>query len=271
MTDFNKNTIVFDRANNPLPPDKATQVKLFLASDNKLKTISFDGSIKPLEGSLSDLKIFKGDFNLFYSESLKQFYRIENGKLLEVSGEGVVGDPTQVAEIVELVLPQGPEGPKGKDGVDGKDGVNGKDGRDGVDGKNGSDGKDGKDGKNGRDGRDGIDGIGVQGIPGIPGKDGVDGLPGKDGKDGLPGKDGSGGLSKSAIVKLINEYSPSGEVTKTFGYDVDDNLILLSSSKGTQSYLYDIDGNLINIVGTGSYPSKSFTYTDGNLTQVTIL
>jgi hypothetical protein len=71
---------------------------------------------------------------------------------------------------------------------------------------------------------------------------------------------GGGGISKAAVVKLIEEYSPTGEVTKIFGYNVDDQLILISDSKGTKTFTYDSEDKLINIVGTGSYSSKNFHY-----------
>lgn len=81
-----------------------------------------------------------------------------------------------------------------------------------------------------------------------------------------------GGVSKATVVKLIQEYSPTGEVSKTFGYDVNDNLVLLTSSQGTQTFSYGSGGELLNIVGTGSYVSKSFSYDlEGKLTGITIL
>jgi len=49
MTTFDKNSILMDGANNPSPPDKSTQCKIFLdKSDNILKRLNFDGTIVPL-------------------------------------------------------------------------------------------------------------------------------------------------------------------------------------------------------------------------------
>jgi len=265
LTSFQKDTIVFDAkpASKVALPTSSRQKVVFLDTDNKLKTLDFDGKLELLGGKEEVTFIKAPESGLFYSSQTHKYYRNENGQLLEVDGTGVEGDPTQVAEIYETTF-ELPQGPAGRDGVDGLPGKDGKDGVDGKDGKNGKDGVDGKDGKNGKDGRDGI------GIQGVPGKDGRDGV---DGKDGLPGRAGpaGGGVSRATVIRLINEYSPSGEVSKSFGYNVDDQLVLISDSKGTQTFSYT-DGLLTGIVGTGSYISKDFTYDiDDKLTGITIL
>jgi YD repeat-containing protein len=85
----------------------------------------------------------------------------------------------------------------------------------------------------------------------------------------------SGGISKATVQKMIDEsVSPSPtpvELDAVLTYDAQGNLETYTTSGGTKTFEYDSDGNLINIVGTGIYPSKHFTYVDGNLTQVDVI
>lgn len=73
-------------------------------------------------------------------------------------------------------------------------------------------------------------------------------------------------------VNFNLEVASSQDYPKTFSYNDDDQLTLIIAANGTQSFSYDISGNLINIVGTGSYASKNFSY-DGEdkLTGITII
>ena len=68
------------------------------------------------------------------------------------------------------------------------------------------------------------------------------------------------------------EVASSQDYSKTFSYNGDDQLTLITDSKGTQSFTYDVSGNLINISGSGSYSSKNFIYdVDGLLTGIEVL
>ena len=58
MTTFDKNTIRLAGVNNPSPPDKSSEVKVFLdKADNKLKRINYDGKIESI--SSAEVKYFQ--------------------------------------------------------------------------------------------------------------------------------------------------------------------------------------------------------------------
>jgi YD repeat-containing protein len=272
MSNFDHNAISLEAvyASQVKLPNKASVSKIFLdKTSNKLMKLDYSGKLELLGANVTFTKA--PESGLFYSAQTQKYYHSVNGELLEVDSEGVVGEPTQVAEIFEttIELPQGDKGDKGDkgdtgpQGVAGIDGLNGKDGIEGKPGRDGLNGKDGIDGKPGRDGLNGKDGKSIVGPQGVVGPQGI---------QGPPGASSAGGVSKSTVIRLINEYSPTGEVSKSFGYNSSDQLILISDSKGTQTFTYDGNDLLINIIGTGSYVSKNFIYdVDGLLTGIEVL
>ena len=60
------------------------------------------------------------------------------------------------------------------------------------------------------------------------------------------------------------------ETSKTLTYS-GGRLQTLSDSYGSKAFSYDASGNLVGIVGTGNYQSKTFNYTAGVLTSITVL
>lgn len=195
MTDFNKNTIRFDQvpASKVQLPESSKQKKLFLDSDNQLKTIDYNGKISKL---IADIESIKNTVKDVLPEELKQKLDSDLGILYqEVNGKADQNieltlqyePPKFVAELVKsdkpsvevintdseiklvislpdiaLVLSNYVKKEEiqlimPKDGKDGKDGINGIDGINGRDGRDGKPGKDGKAGRDGRDGRPGKD------------------------------------------------------------------------------------------------------------------
>lgn len=70
----------------------------------------------------------------------------------------------------------------------------------------------------------------------------------------------------------ISVSGGSVEVSKTFSYDIDGRLYMITDSQGTKTFSYNLDGSLHQITGTGSYSSKLFDYdVDGRLSSITIL
>lgn len=57
--------------------------------------------------------------------------------------------------------------------------------------------------------------------------------------------------------------------TKVLTY-TGDKLTSLVDSKGSKTLSYDVNGNLVSIVGTGIYQSKTYVYTSGVLTSITV-
>lgn len=67
--------------------------------------------------------------------------------------------------------------------------------------------------------------------------------------------------------------SGSGEVqlSKTFTYDGDGRLSVITDSAGTKTLSYNLDGTLNQIVGTGPYVTKTFSYNlDGTLSGIAV-
>jgi hypothetical protein len=92
----------------------------------------------------------------------------------------------------------------------------------------------------------------------------------------LNGSSSSAGASANAYIQTVNLLQPqiiniSGAFDKTLTYDINNNLSSITTIKGTKTFNYDGSGNLISISGTGIYPTKSFIYTDGQLTQILII
>jgi len=77
------------------------------------------------------------------------------------------------------------------------------------------------------------------------------------------------------IVGIVTSNAFLGEFVntqdKTLQYSVG-TLTTITTSQGSKTLIYDVNGILTNIVGTGIYASKTFTYDgDGNLISVNVL
>jgi YD repeat-containing protein len=66
-----------------------------------------------------------------------------------------------------------------------------------------------------------------------------------------------GGTSSNGYVKTVRGLS------KTPTYDAQGRLATVTSALGTQTFVYDGDGKLTNVIGTGRYPNKAISYSDG--------
>jgi YD repeat-containing protein len=66
-----------------------------------------------------------------------------------------------------------------------------------------------------------------------------------------------GGVSSDGHVKTVRG------VSKTPTYDVQGRLATVTSALGTQTFVYGGDGKLTNVIGTGRYPNKTISYSDG--------
>lgn len=232
-TNFDRNSIRFDviPASKVVLPESSKVLKLFLDSDNVLKTLDYAGNLKELGSKSSpNLEPYKGSNQLFYSETENKFYRIDiTGKLIEVDGEGIE-NPTQVAEIYEqtLILPEGPQGPPGLRGERGEQGLPGES----IIGPQGPQGLKGERGEQGPAGERGP--MGIEGPVGPRGETGPQGPQGPAGKDydpsvlsaieqqiklikSSPKTTGGGGVSRAVVNDLIKEalvgYSPSVSAT----------------------------------------------------------
>lgn len=215
------------------------------------------------EQVLSDIDALKENVTQL-SDTVSTVSKMEGPK--GESGESIVG-------------PVGPIGPKGDKGDRGERGADGKTPIAGVDFPLPKDGADG-----------------------APGRDGV-GIPGKDGKDGSPDtpdqvvekvnlsskqitQDRIEGL---ADIKRMASFNPTIGVSfkdlentnnrvttvirgtsETLTYNPDGTLALLQDGNGTKSFTYNGDGTLQKISGTGAYGTKTFTYSSGLLTSVTV-
>lgn len=61
------------------------------------------------------------------------------------------------------------------------------------------------------------------------------------------------------------------ELSKTFTYDGNGRLSVITDSAGTKTLSYNIDGTLNQIVGTGPYVTKTFSYNlDGTLSGISV-
>jgi hypothetical protein len=77
----------------------------------------------------------------------------------------------------------------------------------------------------------------------------------------------------SVVVSIPAMQGPASkyaEYSTTFTYDINGRLQTTSNVGGTKTFYYT-DGNLTSIVGTGRYPSKNFTYNAGILSFVEVL
>lgn len=59
--------------------------------------------------------------------------------------------------------------------------------------------------------------------------------------------------------------------TKSITYNVDGTVNVITDAKGTKTMAYNVDGTLASITGTGVYKSKTFTYSSGVLTDITVI
>lgn len=61
------------------------------------------------------------------------------------------------------------------------------------------------------------------------------------------------------------------DLSKTFTYDDDGRLSVVSDSSGTKTFYYNANGTLNQIVGTGPYVTKTFVYDeDGSLSGIVV-
>lgn len=78
----------------------------------------------------------------------------------------------------------------------------------------------------------------------------------------------------SILQKWQNKVFSAGsgtELSKTFTYDLAGRLSVITDLAGTKTLQYSLDGKLSQIIGTGSYPTKTFTYDiDDYLVSITI-
>jgi hypothetical protein len=159
------------------------------------------------------------------------------------------------------------KGDKGDKGENGKDGLNGKDGKDGLDGLDGKDGKDG-----------------IQGPQGIPGKsltqEDIDkiakGLNKTKKQNFLFANSGVNSIITGSNISINNTdpqnpviSSTGSQISKTITYNPDGTVNTVSDSLGTKTMVWS-SGSLVGIIGTGSYKNKTFTYSSGQLTNVTV-
>lgn len=76
----------------------------------------------------------------------------------------------------------------------------------------------------------------------------------------------------SEVVRADATYVKPNDLldtTKVLTY-TGDKLTSLVDSKGSKTLSYDVNGNLVSIVGTGIYQSKTYVYTSGVLTSITV-
>jgi hypothetical protein len=65
--------------------------------------------------------------------------------------------------------------------------------------------------------------------------------------------------------------SGAAELSKSFTYDGDGRLSVITDSSGTKTLSYNLDGTLNQIVGTGPYVTKTFSYNlDGTLSGISV-
>jgi hypothetical protein len=60
------------------------------------------------------------------------------------------------------------------------------------------------------------------------------------------------------------------DVTQTLAYNPDGTINTITTSLGTKTFSYNPDGTLAQIIGTGEYKTKTFAYTGGKLTGITV-
>ena len=59
-------------------------------------------------------------------------------------------------------------------------------------------------------------------------------------------------------------------VSSSITYDGQGRVDVVTTALGTKTMTYNPDGTLASIAGTGQYRSKTFTYSGGALTAVTV-
>lgn len=60
-------------------------------------------------------------------------------------------------------------------------------------------------------------------------------------------------------------------ISKTLSYNIDGTLNVVTDTRGTKTMGYNPDGTLASLTGTGVYKTKTFTYSSGVLTGVTVV
>jgi YD repeat-containing protein len=253
-------------------PKNANEKVLFLdAADNQIKTVDFSGKIEPL--SRDDFSRYEGSTQTFYSDGT--FYRIVDGQLKEIPGQGIE-NPTEVAEIYEGELLEGPIGPKGDrgdQGIMGQVGPQGDKGDKGDPGLQGIQGPKGDQGIRGEPGQPGLQGI--QGEVGPMGPVGPQGLQGPKGDRGEKGDKGDPGQSVSILdlqevvrqeVRSMPQVISAGGISKkTVEGMIEDALGDISPSGLTNnSTVVDLSGaELLDPVS-----DKTFSWSAGQLVGI---
>jgi hypothetical protein len=65
-------------------------------------------------------------------------------------------------------------------------------------------------------------------------------------------------------------FQPTSQITKNITYNLDGTVNVITDAMGTKTMAYNLDGTLASITGTGVYVTKTFTYTGGVLTDITV-
>lgn len=81
-----------------------------------------------------------------------------------------------------------------------------------------------------------------------------------------------GATMASEVVRADATYVKPADLldtTTVLGY-TSGLLTSLVNSKGSKTLSYDVNGNLVSMVGTGKYQSKTYVYTSGVLTSITV-
>lgn len=87
---------------------------------------------------------------------------------------------------------------------------------------------------------------------------------------------GGGGIGPAALGGDLSGTTDNGYVQIVRGlssditYDGQNRVSVITTALGTKTMTYNIDGTLASITGTGNYRSRTFTYTAGALTSVTV-
>lgn len=66
-------------------------------------------------------------------------------------------------------------------------------------------------------------------------------------------------------------FQPTSQITKNITYNLDGTVNVITDAMGTKTMAYNLDGTLASITCTGVYKSKTFTYSSGVLTDITIV
>lgn len=80
-------------------------------------------------------------------------------------------------------------------------------------------------------------------------------------------------LYKAANSRWENRFlvpSDIKPVSTTIAYDGQNRVSVITTASGTKTISYNLDGTVASVVGTGSYKTKTMTYSGGLLTSITV-